>query len=92
MDVTGSTGRQHPAQPPALGRKVSDEFTVPLCHAHHEELHRHGNERAWWANLQIAPLLLAQELWAASPVHGGAEGAAGATAVLANLGAEPASR
>lgn len=57
------------AQPRALGRKVSDEFTVPLCRAHHHELHRHGNERAWWANLQISPLPIAQELWAASPVH-----------------------
>ncbi|WP_439364437.1 ERF family protein [Bradyrhizobium sp. DASA03005] len=80
------------AQPRALGRKVSDEFTVPLCRVHHEELHRHGNERAWWANLQIAPLPLAQELWAASPAHGGADSAAGAAAVLANLGAEAASR
>lgn len=44
------------AQQRALGRKVSDEFTVPLCRAHHQELHRHGNEKAWWANLQITPL------------------------------------
>ena len=57
------------AQPRALGRKVSDEFTVPLCRAHHQELHQHGNERAWWANLQIAPLPVAQQLWAASPIH-----------------------
>ncbi|WP_407192921.1 ERF family protein [Bradyrhizobium sp. STM 3566] len=80
------------AQPRALGRKVSDEFTVPLCRLHHQALHRHGNERAWWANLQIAPLPLAQELWAASPVHGRADSAVGAAAVLANLGAEAASR
>ncbi|MCP1834171.1 hypothetical protein J2R76_002508 [Bradyrhizobium sp. USDA 4532] len=57
------------AQPRALGRKVSDEFTVPLCRAHHHELHRHGNERAWWANLQITPLQVAHDLWAASPIH-----------------------
>lgn len=57
------------AQPRALGRKVSDEFTVPLCRAHHQELHRHGNERAWWANLQIEPLLLAHDLWAAGPIQ-----------------------
>jgi hypothetical protein len=44
------------AQPRALGRKVSDEFTVPLCRDHHNELHRHGNETAWWANLNIAPI------------------------------------
>jgi hypothetical protein len=54
------------AQPRALGRKVSDEFTVHLCRAHHQELHRHRNERAWWANLQIAPLPVAQDLWAAT--------------------------
>ncbi|MGF6313433.1 hypothetical protein ABIB82_007567 [Bradyrhizobium sp. i1.8.4] len=58
------------AQPRALGRKVSDEFTVPLCRAHHHELHRQGNERAWWANLTIEPLQVAHDLWAASPIHG----------------------
>jgi hypothetical protein len=51
------------AQPRSLGRKVSDEFTVPLCREHHKELHRHGNELAWWANLQITPLPVASELW-----------------------------
>lgn len=54
------------AQPKALGRKVSDEFTVPLCRAHHNDLHRHGNEPAWWANLKIAPLTMARELWICS--------------------------
>lgn len=73
------------AQPRALGRKVSDEFTVPLCRAHHHELHRHGNERAWWANLQIAPLPVAQELWNASPVH---DPPVCGAALAANLGPE----
>src|SRR5271169_567908 len=27
-------------QPRALSRKVSDEFTVPLCRTHHREVHR----------------------------------------------------
>ncbi|QAU48733.1 ERF family protein [Bradyrhizobium guangzhouense] len=57
------------AQPRALGRKVSDEFTVPLCRLHHQDLHRHGNEKAWWANMQISPLPIAKKLWDASPVH-----------------------
>jgi len=78
------------AQPRALGRKVSDEFTVPLCRAHHEELHRHGNERAWWANLQIAPLPVAQELWAASPVHGPADITVSLAPHPAKLGSEAA--
>ena len=57
------------AQPQALGRKVSDEFTVPLCREHHHELHTHGNETAWWANLQIAPVDTAQKLWRTNLVH-----------------------
>ncbi|MGY4458058.1 ERF family protein [Bradyrhizobium sp. LB13.1] len=58
------------AQPSTLGRKVSDEFTVPLCRAHHQDLHRYGNERAWWANLQITPLQVALDLWVAGSVRG----------------------
>jgi hypothetical protein len=54
------------AQPRTLGRKVSDEFTVPLCREHHRDLHRHGNEIAWWANVQIAPIEAASELWQAT--------------------------
>jgi hypothetical protein len=58
------------AQPKALGRKVGDEFTVPVCRDHHHELHRHGNEAAWWANLHIAAAIIAKELWQKSPIHG----------------------
>jgi hypothetical protein len=57
------------AQPRSLGRKVSDEFTVPLCRDHHEQLHRHGNEMAWWANVQIAPIRVAKELWETTLIH-----------------------
>ena len=35
-------------QPRALGRKVSDEFAVPLCRGHHRAVHRSRDERAWW--------------------------------------------
>jgi hypothetical protein len=51
------------AEPRALGRKVSDEFTVPLCRIHHRELHSRGNEEAWWAELKIDPSRVAQQLW-----------------------------
>jgi hypothetical protein len=51
------------AQPRSLGRKVSDEFTVPLCRDHHQDLHRLGNEVAWWNNVQIAPIEVAKDLW-----------------------------
>lgn len=52
------------AQPRALGLKVSDEFTVPLCREHHRQLHQVGNEQAWWHNLSIKPLPIAKDLWA----------------------------
>jgi hypothetical protein len=51
------------AQPRALGRKVSDEFTVPVCRLHHRELHRHGDEAAWWAAVNVDPVPIALGLW-----------------------------
>jgi hypothetical protein len=51
------------AQSRALGRKVSDEFTVPLCRGHHREVHRHGDEAAWWSSAGIEPTVSARELW-----------------------------
>jgi hypothetical protein len=51
------------AQQRALGRKVSDEFAVPLCRVHHRELHRQGDERAWWATFNIDPLPVALRFW-----------------------------
>jgi hypothetical protein len=51
------------AQAPALGRKVSDEFTVPLCRGHHREVHRCGDEIAWWQKTGIDPAAAARMLW-----------------------------
>ena len=54
------------AQPRAMGVKVSDEFTVPLCRGHHQQLHQVGNEEAWWAERNINPLEIARMLWQAT--------------------------
>ena len=51
------------AQSLALGRKVSDEFTVPLCRGHHREVHRCGDEAAWWNKTGIDPTAAARVLW-----------------------------
>jgi hypothetical protein len=51
------------AQPRALGRKASDEFAVPLCRMHHREVHRAGDERAWWKAANIDPLKVARKFW-----------------------------
>ncbi len=51
------------AQHRALGRKVSDEFTVPLCRGHHREVHRCGDEAAWWIKAGIDPTVTARALW-----------------------------
>jgi ERF superfamily len=50
-------------QPRALGRRVSDEFIVPVCRTHHRELHLSGDEAAWWGKLNIDPVPVALGLW-----------------------------
>jgi len=50
-------------QPRSMGRRVSDEFIVPVCRVHHRELHRSGDEVAWWRKLNIDPLPVALRLW-----------------------------
>jgi hypothetical protein len=50
-------------QPRALGRKVSDEFTVPLCRSHHRAVHRASDEQAWWKAAGIHPVKVARRLW-----------------------------
>ena len=50
-------------QPRAMGRKVSDEFTVPLCRTHHRDIHNFGDEVAWWERRAIDPVATARMLW-----------------------------
>ena len=57
------------AQGRALGRKVSDEFTVPLCRGHHREVHRRGDEAAWWKKAGIDPAVAARTLWLETHPH-----------------------
>src|SRR5262249_18387579 len=51
------------AQPQAMGGKVSDEFTVPLCRTHHREVHRVGDEREWWGERGVDALQIASAFW-----------------------------
>ncbi len=51
------------AQPRAMGRKVSDEWTVPLCATHHRSLHTVGDEEKWWKERQVDPIIHAEQLW-----------------------------
>ena len=74
------------AQSRALGRKVSDEFTVPLCRGHHLAVHRSGDEAAWWRSAGIDPVVAARALWlethplsTAAQAEGGATGNAART-------------
>lgn len=50
-------------QPRAMGRKVSDEFTVPLCRTHHRDNHRFGDEQSWWSSRAIDPVGASRRLW-----------------------------
>jgi hypothetical protein len=55
-------------QPRALGRKVSDEFAVPLCRTHHRAAHQANDEQAWWKVTGIDPVEVARKLWKDSRV------------------------
>ncbi len=57
-------------QPKALGRRVSDEFAVPLCRTHHRALHRHGDEAAWWTSAGIDAVTIAHRLWQHTRLNG----------------------
>lgn len=54
------------AQKRGLAIKVSDEFTVPLCAVHHDEVHRNAPKEGWWQQKGIDPIAVANDLWAAS--------------------------
>jgi hypothetical protein len=73
-------------QPRALGRKVSDEFTVPVCRLHHRELHGHGDEAAWWTGLKIDPAPIAFGLWRSTHKDGAFRSPAGPGAQSTELG------
>lgn len=45
-----------------MGRKVGDDYTVPLCRMHHSDLHESGNEAAWRRDIGIEPLEIAKLL------------------------------
>jgi hypothetical protein len=64
------------AQQRALGRRVSDEYAVPLCRSHHRALHRHGDEPAWWEASKVDPVVVARELWQRTRLDGPAGGRA----------------
>jgi hypothetical protein len=36
---------------------------VPLCRVHHRELHRQGDEAAWWGRANIDPMPIALRFW-----------------------------
>jgi ERF superfamily len=73
-------------QPRALGRRVSDEFAVPLCRTHHRALHRRGDETIWWMSVDLDPVAVAQRLWhqtrlSGAAAHGNMDISSGAPAV-----------
>jgi hypothetical protein len=81
-------------QPRALGRKVSDEYAVPLCRTHHREVHRHGDEAAWWKSAGIDPVAVALRLWQNTrldgvPIQEHIEPLLGPPSVQKDGGAEP---
>ena len=38
-------------------------YTAPLCRGHHREVHRCGDEAAWWRNFGIDRAVAARARW-----------------------------
>jgi hypothetical protein len=74
------------AQPRALARKASDEYTVPVCRLHHRELHRYGDEASWWAGVSLDPVPIALALWRRSRDDRGCDPTGGASQPTADAG------
>ena len=55
--------------PKARGLKAGDNWTAPLCHAHHMALHLYGFEREWAQGLGIDLVATARDLWRRSPAN-----------------------
>jgi len=66
-------------QPRALGRKVSDEFTVPLCRVHHRAVHHSADEGVWWKAARIDPVKIARKLWKCTRLNQKVPSASGST-------------
>jgi ERF superfamily len=59
-------------QPRGLGLRASDEFVAPLCRTHRREVHRAGDEPAWWKQAGIDPIQVARKLWDGTRLNAGA--------------------
>lgn len=59
--LTGGVARLHRG----VSFKAPDKFTVPLCSAHHADLHTYGSRREaeWFAAFGMDPYSLAEGLW-----------------------------
>jgi ERF superfamily len=80
------------AQARALGRRVSDEYAVPLCRTHHRVLHRHGDEAAWWETNRVDPVAVAGELWQRTRIDGPSGGRVETLLSVGLIEREPVSR
>jgi hypothetical protein len=52
-----------------MAMKSGDQWLVPMCRKHHDEVELAGDEAAWWIAKGIDPVPLAIELWEMS-AHG----------------------
>ena len=43
--------------------KSGDNWAVPLCHEHHMQMHKFGDERTWWDINGIDPMEWARKNW-----------------------------
>lgn len=51
------------AEPNAMGKKVGDNWVVPLCRSCHTMLHMKGDEKKYWEIVDRNPIQWAERFW-----------------------------
>jgi hypothetical protein len=52
-----------------IGAKADDFWTLPMCGYHHRKQHETGDERKFWKQVGIDPILFALRLWSCTGNH-----------------------
>lgn len=53
------------AEERGMALRTGDNWAVPLCPTHHDDLHNFGREDVWWALSGTDPMEWAEENWRA---------------------------
>lgn len=54
----------------SMSQTAGDQWAIPVCRRHHNQLHAFGDEARFWRIQLVDPIALARRLWAATIAAG----------------------